>query len=295
MKIYCYPNPHVHDTDPNYIGMVPFSKFHMDLFTLSSPEEADILYMGQFGDSNQIDLSQFSLLKTQREKHWADIEGDWLGREIPPELDGINITINGAVRGIEKRFRTVFVRPTFSTYFTTHLNMEPTPLPTYKSFCFKGYPDPYGLRYRLKDIIVKFPNEYILTDKWNGPAQLGGLEHQTYEKMMLQHVFHLCPRGAGHDSVRFFESCLMGRIPIVIGDNILFGELDGIDTTFAFQISQYLPNTLIQKRLDEIFKISRIEIEDRCGRAREYCKHIRDYFEHPTKYLMKVINGLSIR
>lgn len=87
MNIYNYLVNHVHDSDPNYLGMVPFSKFHMGLFNETSPEEADILYMGQFGDSNQIDLSLYTYLDKYRDKHWADIEGG-LARTGNPQRVG---------------------------------------------------------------------------------------------------------------------------------------------------------------------------------------------------------------
>lgn len=136
----------------------------------------------------------------------------------------------------------------------------------------------------------KFPGEYVLTDSWNGPAPKE--QNLRYEEFMLKHIFHLCPRGAGHDSARFFESCLLGRIPIVIGDNRFFGE-GKLDTSFCLQISQYLPNTLIEAQLRQFFNMSWPEIEDRCKRAQLYFESVREYFKNPTQYLLKDVYGLS--
>lgn len=296
MKIYIYPNINwpIHDQTEHYKGVVPFSQFHMDLFEHVGPDEADIIYMGQIGDSHQLDLSKFPYLNKYRDKHWIDIEGDWLNREIPRELDGINLTINGAVRGIESRFNKIFVRPTFSTFLVSNLNTLWPSHPNYKSIGFQGYPDPFGLRRRLQSIMSQFPGEYVLTDNWNGPAKIAGSEHKSYQYLMLRNLFHLCPRGCGHDSVRFFESCLMEHIPIVVGDNILFGELDGLDTSFAFQISQYQSLQSISEQIRKILSIDWNEINFRISQIKDYNNYIRLYFENPTKYLLWRIYGLPI-
>jgi glycosyltransferase involved in cell wall biosynthesis len=42
---------------------------------------------------------------------------------------------------------------------------------------------------------------------------------ELYRKIMRQSLTVLCPRGAGENSVRFFETMAMGRIPVLIADN----------------------------------------------------------------------------
>ena len=94
-------------------------------------------------------------------------------------------------------------------------------------------------RYGENDLLSKtnINHECVLTNHWNGPSETGGAEHQAFEELMKECTFALCPRGCGHDSARFFEACFFQRIPIVIGDNILFGQLDGIDLSFCYRIS----------------------------------------------------------
>lgn len=250
--------------------------------------------MGQFSDGNyDFDKSKFEFFDKYKSKHWADIEGDWLGKEIPKDLDGINITINGLVKGVEKRFNKIFVRPTFSYYLMNTLNRADEDISGQKSFGFMGYPDPHGLRRRLQGIVAEFPGEYYLTNRWNGPAKVGSPEHISYETLMKRHIFSLCPRGCGHDSVRFYEACFLGRVPIIIGDNYLFGELDGLDVDFAIRVSQYSSDEYIQQVLESTLDMSDNEIKDRQERALKYFQEVRKYLKNSTKYFLEQ-NGLFI-
>ena len=289
MQIYKYPEAkdHVHDSIESYKGVVPFSKYHVNF--IDDPNEADIYYMGQFSDGNyEIDINKFTYFDKFKQKHWCDIEGDWLGKNIPQCLNGCNITINGLVKGFEKRFNKVFVRPTNSTFLINSLKRFETFDIGRRSFGFMGYPDPYGVRYKLGNILKStgLPLEYILTNNWNGPATINGIEHVAYEQIMKNNTFLLCPRGAGHDSVRFYEACFFGKIPILIGDNWLVDEMFGEDTSFCYKISQYSSTEYIKNKLFEIFNLPTNIIKEKCKLSRNYFdKVIRKYYKNPTLYL----------
>jgi hypothetical protein len=248
--------------------------------------------MGQFPDGYEVDLNKFEYFNDNKGRHLCDIEGDWLNRERP---DIPNMTINGAPLGMKGN---LFIRPTFSTLFVSMMQRQDKfDLPGNKSFGFQGYPDPFGLRVRLRDLVKRFPNEYNLTTKWNGLTD-SKETHQSYEDMMKRHVFHLCPRGCGHDSVRFFECCFYGRIPIIVGDNYLFGELEGVDLSFVYRVTQYSPEQ-IQSVLKQVYELSWEEIEKKSRAARNYFDtYVRAYMKDPTAYylnLYKDTNGLPIR
>lgn len=299
LKIYKYPNAkkHVHDDLEYYQNVVPFSQSFFNNITQSIPEDADLFYMGQFSDGNyNIDISQFKYFEQYKDKHWCDIEGDWLNQQIPECLNGCNITINGLVKGVEKRFNKVFVRPTNSTFLINSLKRFETFDLGKRSFGFCGYPDPFGLRYKIGKILEStgLPNQYKLTNNWNGPATINGNEHIQYENIMKNNIFLLCPRGAGHDSVRFYEACFFGKIPIIIGDNWLVDELFGEDLDFCYRISQYSSTEYIKSKFFEIFNLPKPIIQEKCFKSRQYFdKCIRNYYKNPTYYMGEKL-GLPI-
>jgi hypothetical protein len=297
VKLYIYRDakPHAHDSDPGYENTVPLSqqgiKDHCDV--VQDPEEADYFYMGQFSDGSKLeDLGQekFTYLERWPERHVADIEGDWMNRKVPEHLRNCWLTINGAPLEMTDWPRLV-IRPTFSKLFL-HLVKNPPKFlaPNNRRFVFKGFTDPWGLRARLA-YVLKTSNldyDYQLTAKWNGYNDPANSVAKSYTNMMESGCFALCPRGSGHDSVRFFEACSFGRIPVIVGDNIIMGEESKRGDTCFFRIPQKQSFKEMRQKLEELARMTDDEVSNHARFAYLYFQNvILKYFRDPTAYLLE--------
>jgi len=296
IKVFLHPyaRPHVHDGIPGYENLVPFSKQgleqHCEL--IEEPASADIVYCGQLSDEWLKERKELPIgFEDYGAKNIIDIEGDWLGNEIPVELFNLTLTINGARNFLKKFGVKHFVRPTFSTNFVDICRSnkrEGFDNCVRRSFGFKGFPDPHGIRLRLREALslTGLSCEYKFTEKWNGPVSLNSTVLSEYVDLMLRHSFSLCPRGAGHDSVRFYESCYYGRVPVVVGDNILFE--DEVASRFTFKINTWMNAKEMAAELLKIASISDEEIIERGKAARSYFDtFVRAYMADPTGYFLR--------
>ena len=87
-------------------------------------------------------------------------------------------------------------------------------------------------------------------------------------------------------SVRFYESCYFGCVPIIIGFDTILGD-PWYDTSFAFRID---PTRSPEQIMEELYSISKEPINllrDRGLRARAYYDEVVfPYLEDPTKYFL---------
>jgi hypothetical protein len=296
VKLYIYSNakPHSHDLDPPFVNTVPLSqKGIQDHCDVVCPDEADYFYMGQFSDASKNEemcAKNFMYWEKYPDRHIADIEGDWPNRKIPEHLKQSWLTING-VPSEMKDWPRLVIRPTFSKLFLQLIKSPPKFLaPNNRRFFFKGYPDPWGVRAKLYYVIQtsNLDADYVLTAKWNGHNDPENSVAKSYTSQMESGCFALCPRGVGHDSVRFFEACMFGRIPVVVGDNIIMGEEWGVDTSFAIKISQHESLLDIKKQLVQVSKMSGEEVYERASAARRYFTNtVLSYFQDPTMYFLE--------
>lgn len=293
LKVYIYPNAkrHVHDDHPFYYNTVPFSEQGLKDWCVSVPPEcADYFYMGQISDSAQVWPSDFPCFYGNESRHIADIEGDWGGWTSPPEwLRNSILTINSASQSI-KNLR-ICVRPTFSSLLLNIIKERkefPYPHPIKRSFCFRGFSDPWGVRARMAEALTYFDSgpaldsECIINKEWTS-SSIDPLSNRVkeYEELFSRHSFALCPRGMGHDSVRFYESCYFGLVPILIGSNLLVGDPE----KFYFRIDDKASVDAMYHQLSSIIQTPDDEIEERSIMATTYFEYsIRTYFDDPTKW-----------
>lgn len=295
LKIYYYPNAkdHVHDLDINYINTVPFSKLGISTYCeLTSPENADFFYMGQFSydrDKN-FTTKDFKFFESSKEKHIIDLEGDG-GFDIPEELFNSIITVNGPKAIYDPKIKNLFVRPTFSTLlldicrnrfeeFNYNLN---------RKFCFQGFINSQ-IRYNM---FIKLLNQNKLlvelkyNNNWSGPSIVGSDIQKTYEQMIKRNAFSLCPRGSGLDSVRLLESCYYGRVPILISDiDYLLVDHKYADTSFIPRIISSSLDELIVK-LELLINLNNEDIINIQQLAYNYFNSvIRKYLLDPTGYMI---------
>jgi hypothetical protein len=109
---------------------------------------------------------------------------------------------------------------------------------TYHTF-FSGYAGSDPVRVKLLDALVRFTEkEKRLKAYIDGVAAchfhiadpgLKDRRRERYLEVMRQSITALCPRGTGQNSIRFFESMCMGKIPVLISDHCVLpleGEID---------------------------------------------------------------------
>jgi hypothetical protein len=221
IKLYVYPHARPHDSDSSGFceNSVPLSaegiKKHC---ILTSPENADYFYMGQF-NTDKRDLyykkpTQFKFFHNSPERHICDIEGEG-GFEasnrdaIPSWLHSSIITTMGPLKSYSN-IEYLFTRPTFSKLLIdiTKNRREQFDFPPDNSFGLRAF-----LNHKTRALLVytlhnsDFKKEMVVNKKWEGLSTVGSNTQEEFIKTMLNNSISLCPRGSGIDSVRLIESC----------------------------------------------------------------------------------------
>lgn len=90
-------------------------------------------------------------------------------------------------------------------------------------------------RWRLLQLLEKVQNlhtQFIYRKNYRGGALTKEEQHETtlsYYDNLLQSDYVLCVRGAGNFSIRFYETLMMGKIPIFVNTDCLLPLTDVID------------------------------------------------------------------
>jgi hypothetical protein len=95
---------------------------------------------------------------------------------------------------------------------------------------FQGNTSTNPVRLRLKEALKKsaLKTKFVESEAMPLPPQRHP-QSNSYFELMNDTKFILCPRGAGVNSIRFFESISLGRIPVVIGNDFKMPLCDYID------------------------------------------------------------------
>ena len=304
-NLFVYPNakPHVHDNEEmhlvngvsQYINTVPLSEIGIkNHFNLTTHEDADFFYMGQISDGMEIpNKENFIYLKDNEHKHICDIEGDWVNKQIPNWMFNCILTINGARK--EYGAIKMFVRPTFS-FLLVDLAKNKLPYERRQidniSFGFRGYLDPYGVRLKMINAFNKsnLIGDVSITNVWMAQNDIHSDNAKKYINILTNNIFSLCPMGSGFDSIRFFESCYYGAIPIVISDIFVPFQKE-FGKPFFFEIDYRLSEDEIKTKLIEITQTPIEIIKEMSDNAQDYFNcFIVSYFKDPT---LTFLNWLS--
>jgi len=293
-KVYFYPgsrDPSLHERD-GYVDCVPFSPQGIERWIepTSNPDEAQLFWCGQFHDKDAWKLSpnRFEFLQGRESKHFFDIEGDWRGMDIPEWLRPCVMT----AMNVPERNRgwSVMARPGCSKLLV-HLAREAPSgfrMPMKRQFWFRGQRDSRGLRERLAKVLEgsNLPSAIALNAFWGAVLAPDDPRVQAFSSDMRESAFVLCPAGEGQATLRMYEACYYGRVPVVIADCLWTWD-DVTDVSFAFRISPQASDDEMVKALADIFAIPDSELEDRCRMAALYFEHtVKFYFRDPTEFLL---------
>lgn len=289
---YDFAPPHLHDATPGYEDSVPFSEAgiakHCELV---DPKDAELFYCGQWDNFMRVSLElhkphpSFDYFNGNEHRHVIDFEGDWIG-DFPQWTRPMIITAMNAHP--EHTNWNVMVRGGCSQLLMDMVK-HPRPFtePMKKGFFFAGQPDPHGLRQKVLEALNGLGGvEWRWNSQWNAVTPIGESVVRKYEKDMLLHSFALCPGGTGMGmTCRFFEACGLGRIPIVIADNWLFGATKDYKP-FRHGASVSIP--ILANFFKELYRLPPSWIEHYCRQAHEFFEdEIKPYFDDPTLYFLK--------
>jgi hypothetical protein len=88
------------------------------------------------------------------------------------------------------------------------------------------------------------------------------------------------------DTIRFYETCFFGRVPVVISEMAFMGD-DDTDTSFIFKIPTDISEEEMAKELLKISQTPITELIERGKCARNYFLNVvSKYFEDPTLYFI---------
>ena len=290
-KVYFYSgsrDPFVQDK-AGYVDCIPFSPQGIEKWIepTENPDEAQFFYCGQFHDKDAWKLSpnRFEFFQGRESKHVLDVEGDWRGMEISEWLRPCVLT---AMNAREKnRGWNIMARPGCSRLLVHLAREAPSEfrMPIKKQFFFRGQRDSWGLRERLRLIFIRsgLSGEYSFNQDWGAHTGVNSEFVVNFQRMLNESAFILCPGGEGWGAtLRMYEACYYGRIPILIADCLWMLE-DVTDVSFAFRISPGASDEEMGKALADILAIPDSEVEDRCRMAALYFEHVvKFYFRDPT-------------
>ncbi len=112
--------------------------------------------------------------------------------------------------------------------FSQHLDFNPSAFKHDVSFC--GYVGSSVIRHRLLRAMLAFSGKLIrdinVINKFHGhltdqSSEFITKRRQEYLRSIRESMLVLCPRGTGANSIRFFETLSMGRIPVLISDDVM--------------------------------------------------------------------------
>ena len=303
LKLYIYPHARIQSQDKinEFFNTTPMSieGVNKHFKIVSDPKEADFLHMGMIscGTVNEFTKESFTYLESYPNKHIVDLEGDWVNNVAP---DWVSERIKSGNSSKPEHLKGIMcIRPAISNLLAYLAKINPEyelEFPSENTFCFRGYPDPFGVRANMVDIMNKLqlPGEYNLTNKFNARRGLEEKESVDYCLLIHRNMISLCPRGAGIDSIRFYETCFFGRVPVCISDAKWTAE-EMYDMSFAYRISPSSTNEEIANKLKQIHQTPHEELVDRGRKAREYFqKVIVEYFKDPTLYFLKYLKFKNV-
>ncbi len=289
IRVYKYSHalPHLHDQIAGYEDSVPFSEAGIAKWCdLVGPDEAELFYCGQFNDQQRWLLKpdiRFEFLVKYPDRHVFDIEGDLglCGFQIHSAFHGSIFTAMNAEPN--HRNWNVMVRPGCSMLLKDLL-ANPRPLkPLHEAkqgFYFRGQRDPAGLRDKVKKALdmADVPYFFEYNDSWNAPTPASSPIVKFYEAEMTSWTYALCPAGWGQATQRFLEAVLLGRVPVVIGDGLLFGD------SYVEAPKLRIQASVTVEQLARWFR--RIYRDPLFPSLHRFGLEIRDYFSDPTAYFL---------
>jgi len=310
MKLYIYKhaNVHTHDKIPEFVGTTPFCQTgiakHCQI--VESPDEADYFYMGQISDGNMDDPSNpqteesFVYLKGRETRHIMDLEGDYCadtrytacgyGRTVAPEW-ALKPIKSCAPTKYAHWVQPIMARPHVSQlliFLSQNPDVGEIEFPEEISFGFRGMSGPIPTRARLAEVLksTDIKHEITLNADWGGRKGLDSPAVSAYIDSLYRNLISLCPESTCSATIRFYETCFFGRVPVIVGEQMVMEEGD-YDTSFLYKVNPDCSDAELVSQLQKIYNTPHSELVDKAKAARQYFFDVVvKYFQDPTAYMI---------
>lgn len=287
-KIFIHPESKLCSVETDFLEYkkyIPLTRENINNYFQVSKNihDCDFIFLGQITEHQKIPHSFKNLCNKYTKKVLVDIEGDFGSEIFPPYFKKVTVCAGGPDKNWG--LQNCFVRPHLSKVLIELFETQHT----IKNSCDKNlnffFQGQINVRNRLlmlealrdcnlKNIVVN------LQHSWGANKSI---KDSNYCQTMNDNLLSLCPRGVGGSSIRLYESCFFGCVPIVLGSDTMMGE-DYYDTSFAFKLSKYNDKDEIINLLKMIDSSPKEQLINRGIKAREYYDNVvKPYLENPMK------------
>lgn len=286
MKFYIHPKSKLCSQESQfteYKDYIPLTRnnIYKNVSITDSIEDCDYIFLGQICENQEIPEEFITLCNQYKTKIIVDIEGDFGSSLFHPCFKQVTTCAGGP----DKRWglKNCFVRPHLSKVLIElfKLNLPIKPSEEKKlNFFFQGQVNVLNRVFMIESFLEsKIPNViFKLQQSWGAKKTI---KDSDYCQTMNDNLLSLCPKGVGGSSIRLYESCYFGCVPIILGSDKIMAE-DEYDTSFAFKLEDYNNKTEIKKLIDEINNTEPKYLIEKGIKARRYYDDIvKPFLENP--------------
>lgn len=296
MKFYIHPKAKLCSQElefTDYEKYVPLTRKNIsrNVSIVNSIQDCDYIFLGQVCEGQSISQEFIDICNTYKTKAIVDIEGDFGSSLFHPCFKQVTTCAGGP----DKRWglESCFVRPHLSKVL---IELFESKLPVKSSsekklnFFFQGQINVLNrvlmiesfMESRIENVVFK------LQPTWGANKSI---KDSDYCQTMNDNLLSLCPRGVGGSSIRLYESCYFGCVPIVLGSDKMMAE-DEYDTSFAFKLEDYNNKSEIKKLIEQINNTEPKYLIEKGIKAKKYYNDVvAPYFNNPASQFVSWIQS----
>lgn len=288
MKFYIHPKAKLCSQESEFLAYekyVPLTrKSILQNATITNDiKDCDYIFLGQICEGQNISEEFIDLCNKYKRKIIVDIEGDFGSSIFHPCFKQATTCAGGPDKkwGLEK----CFVRPHLSKVL---IELFESNIYTKRSdekninFFFQGQVNVLNRVLMIESFVESKISNVVfkLQPSWGANKSI---RDSDYCQTLNENLLSLCPRGVGGSSIRLYESCFFGCVPIVLGSDKMMGE-DSYDTSFAFKLENYNNKLEIKNLINEINNTDVKYLIERGIKARKYYDDVvKPYLNNPGK------------
>lgn len=294
-KLFIHPKalPYSVETDfLQYKKFVPLTRDNLEKnFSITnSLEDCDYIFLGQITENMRMPEEFVNICEKYSRKVIVDIEGDFGSNLFHPCFKKV-ITCAG---GPDKKWqlKNCFVRPHLSRVLIELYEKGysvTSPDKKQFNFVFQGQINVLNRIKMVESILeLEIKNYRLKIQKSWGANKT--IQESDYCSNLNDNLLSLCPRGVGGSSIRLYESCFFGCVPIILGTDQMMAE-DTYDTSFAFKLEDYENKESIKQFIKKINDTPRENLINMGMRARKYYNEVvSTYLKNPFEQFQNWIN-----
>jgi len=296
MKLYIHPQSKFCSQElyfQEYEKYVPLTRKSIpSIFNIvNNIEDCDYIFLGQICEGRSISQEFVDICNKHKRKVIVDIEGDFGSSLFHPCFRQVTTCAGGP----DKRWglESCFVRPHLSKVLIELFESKfPVKNTSEKklNFFFQGQINVLNRVLMIESFMESRISNVVfnLQPTWGANKSI---RDSDYCQTMNDNLLSLCPRGVGGSSIRLYESCYFGCVPIVLGSDKMMAE-DEYDTSFAFKLENYNNKFEIIKLIKTINESEKQSLIEIGVKARKYYNEVvAPYLASPTKQFVNWIQN----